>query len=94
MTNKYQKLDRAIVYAIDLENKAGSRSAVKDLLVCDRVAKKMAPLIDKPFWPQRPAYRILDARLQALRKSGEIIYMPADKENKAGWSIAANTQQK
>lgn len=95
MTNKYQQLDRAIMQEIDLENKAGSRSTLKDLLACDRVAKKMEPhTTEKTSWPQRPAFRILDARLQALRKSGEIIYIPADKENKAGWSVAANTQQK
>jgi hypothetical protein len=78
MTEKYAELDEAIVLKIGVAKaRTFHQIASGDL-------RRMADAIATPDrYGDRPGWRVIDRRLQALRKSGKLSY-----SRNTGWSAA------
>lgn len=74
--NKYTALDAAIIAAI----KAKPGIGFSAMLAGNPGREAIAHETDS-----RESFRVLDARLQALRKSGQIAFRRADRVVEAGW---------
>lgn len=78
MTTKYEKLDALILARIKGGANCFAAIYVHDIRrECMRIASE----------EKRDAFRILDARLQALRKRGKIVFCPGGRIP-GGWKIA------
>lgn len=84
MKHDYQKLDAELLKAI------GSGKRFSGDITCAEVmqeAKKLEAAhngdMNRNHWKFKPAFRFIDARLQALRKAGKINFHGA----KEGWVI-------
>ena len=72
-THKYARIDSAILARLVLNCAQFCQLWTADRRIeCDRLARETG----------RDSYRILDARLQALRKQGRIKFLPA-----TGWEL-------
>lgn len=78
MSQQYEKLDDQIINAInERRNPLYDKSANVE---AERIAEETG----------REAYRIIDVRLQALRKAGKIRHFTKGESNgKGGWRVAA-----
>lgn len=78
--SKYEKLDAAILASLGSEPKMFSAIDVGFVSAeCARIANEQAPALSR--WSVQP-FRVLDRRLQALRKAGKI------KSTSKGWVLA------
>lgn len=73
----YTELDAALLARIQ------QRPANFTELQSGAVQKAAEKLLADGMWKGKPAWRFIDARLQALRKARKIVY-----SGKTGWSIA------
>ena len=75
--SQYEELDKRIISAINLHRHPLYESNVRD--EADRIERSTG----------RESFRVIDGRLQALRKSGKIRHLTKAESNGAGgWHLA------
>lgn len=79
----YTKLDAAIIAAIN-----GAPPAQFFRISNDAQVQREAETLASAEFEKAEAWRIMDRRLQSMRKAGRIKYQRKSKDKKEGWVIA------
>jgi hypothetical protein len=74
-----------------------------DRLILSAIKARRSPLYEKHVWAEskriaeamgRSGYRVIDGRLQALRKAGSILHVTKAQNNgSGGWQVAPKDPQ-
>lgn len=81
--HRYEELDKRILAAVAKRENPNNEARCRDEAV--RIADEERV---RDRYNCRPAYRVIDGRLQALRKAGKIAhYTKAKKNGQGGWHI-------